>query len=490
MSEEIDINTVLVPIEGENPAGERTFIRDQLMKDKKYDKHVDPIDNSEIEIKPNWEKIVDTSLEALEKKTKDLWIAAILTEALVHTQGFPGLCTGLKIQTGLLRDFWENVYPSRDSEGEDAVEILEPRLSPINNMNDIISGCIKEIPITDASKSQGYSWQKWQESRGADGNDSKTAYGFVDDTAEKLPADEFDSAVNSSSKDFYESLSKDIDLSLEVLGEFEETVNKSFGESVTLTKSSPLFEPEGNDISEDILGKLKALQGKEFVSEVEFEDELVSNIGREDASQYKSLILENAKRANNAPNLDKIGDAVKRCQKVVTEILKDKRALEPDLDAGMENEEGLEGDSEVSVAASGGQKLLGAHYADTESQETSMWENALRVLRSAGLRKALGQLFEASCSIPSVRGKNRYNLIMAKLCMKAQRPELARPIVEDLYKLIEELKLELWESPMWIAEVYDVLYQCLTTAAATPEDKQRADGLFMKICTIDVTKRI
>ena len=128
-----------------------------------------PIDNSEIEIKPNWEKIVDTSLEALEKKTKDLWIAAILTEALVHTQGFPGLCTGLKIQTGLLRDFWENVYPSRDSEGEDAVEILEPRLSPINNMNDIISGCIKEIPITDASKSQGYSWQKWQESRGADG---------------------------------------------------------------------------------------------------------------------------------------------------------------------------------------------------------------------------------------------------------------------------------------------------------------------------------
>ena len=160
----------------------------------------------------------------------------------------------------------------------------------------------------------------------------------------------------------------------------------------------------------------------------------------------------------------------------------------------MENEEGLEGDGDEtvssSVAASGGQQLLGAQYADTESQENSMWENALRVLRSAGLRKALGQLFEASCSIPSVRGKNRYNLLMAKLCMKAQRPELARPIVEDLYKLIEELKLELWESPMWIAEVYDVLYQCLTTGTATPEDKKRAEGLFMKICTIDVTKRI
>jgi type VI secretion system protein ImpA len=238
--------------------------------------------------------------------------------------------------------------------------------------------------------------------------------------------------------------------------------------------------------------KLKPLQNKEFVSEVEFEDELITNIGKEDASQYKSLILENAKRANNAPSLDKMGDAVKKCQKVVTEILKDKRALEPDLDAGME-EDGLEGDGEgprsSSVAVSGRQ-LVGAQYSGTESRENSMWEEALRVLRSAGIRKALGQLFEASCSIPSVRGKNRYNLLMAKLCMKAQRPELARPIVEDLYKLIEELKLELWESPMWIAEVYDVLYQCLTTGAATPEDKKRAEGLFMKICTIDVTKRI
>ncbi len=491
MSKEIDINTILAPIAGKNPVGQRTFLRDQIMKDKKYDKHVDPIDNTEIEIKPNWEKIVDTSLEALEKKTKDLWIAALLTEALIHTQGFSGLCTGLKIQTGLLRNYWENVYPSKDNEGEDAIEILDPRLGPLKYMNDTLSGCIKEIAITDASNSAGYSWIKWQESRGADGKDSKTAYGFVDDAAEKLSAEDFDSAVSSSSKDYYESLAKDMDFSLEALKEFEEIVNKSFGESVTLTKSSPLFESGENDIPAGVLEKLKPMQNKEFVSEVEFEDELITNIGKEDASQYKSLVLENAKRANNAPSLDKMGDAIERCQKVVTEILKDKRALEPDLDAGME-EDGLEGDGEgqrsSSVAAASGRQ--GAQYSDTESQENSMWEEALRVLRSAGIRKALGQLFEASCSIPSVRGKNRYNLLMAKLCMKAQRPELARPIVEDLYNLIEQLKLELWESPMWIAEVLDVLYQCLTTATATPEDKKRAEGLFMKICTIDVTKRI
>ncbi|MHC4454717.1 MAG: type VI secretion system protein TssA, partial [Planctomycetota bacterium] len=291
MSNEIDISIILAPIAGKNPVGERTFLRDQLMNDKKYDKHVDPIDNTEVEIKPNWGKIVETSLEALEKKTKDLWIAAILTEALIHTQGFSGLCTGLKIQTGLLRSYWENVYPSKDNEGDDAIEILEPRLSPINYMNDTLSGCIKEIPITDASKSEGYSWLQWQESRGEDGKDSKTAYGFVDNTIERLSAEDFTSAVNSSSIDFCESLAKDMDLSLEALKELEEIVNKSFGESVTLTKSSPLFDSGENDIPAEVLEKLKPLQNKEFVSEVEFEDELVTNIGEEDASQYKTLIL-------------------------------------------------------------------------------------------------------------------------------------------------------------------------------------------------------
>ncbi len=493
MNKEIDIDTILAPIEGKSPVGKRTFIRDQIMKGKKYDKHIDPIDNTEVEIKPNWEKIVETSLEALEKKTKDLWIAALLTEALIHTQGLTGICTGLKIQTGLLRNYWENVYPSKDNEGEDVNDILEPRFSPINYMNDTLPGRIKEIPITDASKTEGYSWIKWQESRGADGKDSKTAYGFVDDTIEKLSAGDFDSAVNSSSKNFYESFAKDIALSLKALKDFEEIVNKSFGESFTLTKRSPLFELDEKDIPAGVLEKLKPLQNKEYINEVEFVSELEANIGKEETSLYKSLILENAKKAINAPSLDKIGDAVKKCEKVVMEILKDKRALEPDPETGMQPEEDIEGDGDELHPSSRTMRdgqLMGNQFSDGESQENIMWKDALRVLRSMGIRKALGQLFEASCSIPSVRGKNRYNLLMAKLCMKAQRPELARPIVEDLFKLIEELNLERWESPMWIAEVYDVLYQCLATGTATAEDKKRAEVLFTKICTIDITKRI
>jgi type VI secretion system protein ImpA len=85
---------------------------------------------------------------------------------------------------------------------------------------------------------------------------------------------------------------------------------------------------------------------------------------------------------------------------------------------------------------------------------------------------------------------NRFKLLMARLCLKAERPDLARPIAEELYALIEELHLDRWESPVWIAEVLDALYQCLTAGEPSDDDMNRARILFQKLCTTDVTKAL
>jgi type VI secretion system protein ImpA len=73
------------------------------------------------------------------------------------------------------------------------------------------------------------------------------------------------------------------------------------------------------------------------------------------------------------------------------------------------------------------------------------------------------------------------------LCLKADRPDLAKPILEELHALIEELNLERWESANWIADVLEALYKCLTAGDAN-EDLSRAAQLFQKMCTLDVTK--
>ncbi len=76
---------------------------------------------------------------------------------------------------------------------------------------------------------------------------------------------------------------------------------------------------------------------------------------------------------------------------------------------------------------------------------------------------------------------------MARLCLKADRPDLAKPILEELHALIEELNLERWESPNWIADVLEALYKCMTVGDAN-QDPSRAEELFRKMCTLDVTK--
>jgi type VI secretion system protein ImpA len=85
-----------------------------------------------------------------------------------------------------------------------------------------------------------------------------------------------------------------------------------------------------------------------------------------------------------------------------------------------------------------------------------------------------------------MREKNRYLLLLAKLCLKANRPDLARPIVEKLYALIDTLKLEQWEHPAWIADVIETLYRCL--AKSDEGQTERTKELFEKLCTLNITK--
>ena len=127
-------------------------------------------------------------------------------------------------------------------------------------------------------------------------------------------------------------------------------------------------------------------------------------------------------------------------------------------------------------------------FSDSRRLEAARWEEALAALETVGIKEALEKLLSASCSAPSVRERNRYRLLMAKLCLEADRPDLARPIVEELHALIDELHLDRWESPLWIAEVLDALYQCLTRGEPSDEDTSRARDLFQRLCTTDITK--
>jgi type VI secretion system protein ImpA len=213
---------------------------------------------------------------------------------------------------------------------------------------------------------------------------------------------------------------------------------------------------------------------------------------------------------DEAPRTKEFKQSLDDCERFVSKTLKQKQELEPDpqpaaeteatADAEQETDGGTEsggldvggGDSvgrPVAAVPLQGQIVYGL-ISDTEPHEEAIWQSAVKTLKRSGMKKALESLFSASCSVSSIRSKNRYRLLMAKLCLQANRVDLARPIAEELNTQVSELGLERWESPVWVAEVLGVLYRCLIVADDDSEDRTRAEEIFKKMCTIDLTRAL
>jgi type VI secretion system protein ImpA len=453
MKSTFDIGTILSPIPGENPAGEDlryTPLYDELKEARRADDLLDRGDWVR-EIKTSdWDTVIDLAVDALTHKTKDLQIGAWLCEALTEKEQFDGLFVGLRVLNGLLSDYWEHLYPVIVDED------LDFRTGPIEYLNKNLGSRIKQIPLTDSDSTPGFSWFKWQESRKVGREeDTHNQFGDVDEEKRKrreeliaegkLKAEDFELAVIQSPVTYYATLQEKIARCREAFNAFDEVVEKRFG-----TKNAPNLQDLRQTFedlqlfmrSEKIRGKLKMNQQAEQAPPAPVENDT----GHDDVIPIEQNI---------------------------------RKTVGQDVPL----------QTRTSTPVSGGSDQANT-FSNTVSSEPALWENALEILNTSGIKSALGRLYKESCSAPSEREKHRRRLLMAQLCLKAERPDLARPIAEQLQTLIEELHLERWESPVWIGEVLDTLYQCLTHGEPSDEDKQRARGLLQKLCTTDVTKAL
>jgi len=149
--EGFDLETLLAPVEGEARAGidlrqdasPRSLyyrLRDARSEaragERELEKPPDERDGesqrSEGSAAPSltqqWRAVRELATEAL-GKTKDLEFAAWLTEALLRGSGLPGLTAGVKLMTGLVEGFWDELYPLPDDEG------IATRVAPIAGLN-------------------------------------------------------------------------------------------------------------------------------------------------------------------------------------------------------------------------------------------------------------------------------------------------------------------------------------------------------------------
>src|SRR5438309_1746451 len=105
---------LLNPIPGDNPAGENLRyapIYDKIKEARREDDDAPQGEWRRERKLADWPLTIKLIVEALSKKSKDLQLAAWLTEALLRRDGIAGLRGGLGLLHGLIDNFWDTLYP-------------------------------------------------------------------------------------------------------------------------------------------------------------------------------------------------------------------------------------------------------------------------------------------------------------------------------------------------------------------------------------------
>ena len=157
-----EIETLLQPIAEENPAGE--WLRyegtyDRILEARREDDESLPQGVWQKKAKrANFAEVTTLCVDALRSRTKDLQIAAYLTEAQMQLHGPSGAALGLQLMAALCRTFWTTLYPLLD--GDDT----SFRLTPFDWLDQKLPILLRLFPLANPADDprHKYSYADWE----------------------------------------------------------------------------------------------------------------------------------------------------------------------------------------------------------------------------------------------------------------------------------------------------------------------------------------
>lgn len=218
---------LLNPIPGDNPSG-KTLRYDPVydkIREARREEDVLPQGEWSREVKkPDFPLVIKLATEALSTKSKDLQLAAWLTEAVMFRDHVAGLREGLDLLRGFMETFWDTLYPEID-DGD-----LEFRAGPLAWVGSKLDVAVRRLPITKSK----LDYFKYQESRRvgyeADAvSEEKAAARAAAIAEKKCTAEEFDEAVRATGDAYYEKLATNLAAALESLQTLETLSDEKFG---------------------------------------------------------------------------------------------------------------------------------------------------------------------------------------------------------------------------------------------------------------------
>jgi type VI secretion system protein ImpA len=227
---------LLNPIEGPNPSGANLRydpVYDKIKEARREEAQPPPgMSEQDRKVSDN-AQVIRLSTELLTTKTKDLQLAAWLTEAMLKKTGFGGLKDGLALCCGLVEKFWDTVYPEIE-DGD-----VESRGAPLGFVGLKLDIPLKLIPVVEKAKYGVLDYQQSREVGYEDqvkGDEAKKKRAALIKEG-KLAPELFDKAFEETPKKFYAQAEKDLDGCLETLTRLKKSCDEKFG------NEGPTFGP-------------------------------------------------------------------------------------------------------------------------------------------------------------------------------------------------------------------------------------------------------
>jgi type VI secretion system protein ImpA len=220
---------ILNPIPGDNPSGQDLRYAPVYDKIKEARREEDNLNQGAWQHErkvADHGAVVKLAQEALATQSKDLQLAAWLTESLIKTRGFAGLLDGLTLCHGMIDKFWDTLYPIIEEDD------LELRAMPLDWM-----GSRLDIPLKGVALSKdGYNFFQHKDSRSVlpeDQAKSKEQKAERENALKdgKLAPEIFDRSFGETPKAFYAEAEKTLDACLGTLKTLNEQCDEKFGDA-------------------------------------------------------------------------------------------------------------------------------------------------------------------------------------------------------------------------------------------------------------------
>ena len=248
---------LLQPIPGPNPAG--TSLRydasdltyDKIKEARREEEDIDQGDWKRARKVADWPLVIKLASDVLATKSKDLQIAAWLTEGMLKQEGLSGLRAGLGLLHGLIDKSWDHLYP--EVEGGDT----ELRAAPLNWVGRSLDAGVKALPVNKA----GHDMFKYRESRtvpsdaDAKEDEKKQAVRDAAIAEHRLTPEDFDKAFDATPKAWYRQFAGDIDGCLEAVRTLDEVCQQKFGADSPSYGTLVQALEEVQHVAQQLLGK-------------------------------------------------------------------------------------------------------------------------------------------------------------------------------------------------------------------------------------------